>query len=107
LFAVRAQRRLLLFLAAVSVALALLQHVAGGLDLVLSVAPVLLVFGIALSGKLPGEKWLLARHAARQPRRRRPPRPHWIRDREQQLVSLIERSPRLLRGPPSPVAAHC
>jgi hypothetical protein len=104
---VRAQRRLLLFLAAVSVALALLQHLTGGIELVLSVAPVLLVFGIALSGKLPGEKWLLARHAARRARRRRPPQPHWTRDRERSLASLIERSPRLLRGPPASAAAHC
>jgi hypothetical protein len=104
---VRAQRRLLLFLAAVSIALALLQHVAGGLELVLAVAPALFVFGIALSGKLPGEKWLLARHAPRQRRRRRAPRPHWTREREQQLVSLTERSPRLLRGPPASAAAHC
>jgi hypothetical protein len=103
---VRAQRRLLLFLAAVSVALALLQHVAGGVDLVLGVSPVLLVFGIALSGKLPGEKWLIARHVARPPRRRRA-RVHWTREREQQLISLIERSPRLLRGPPASAAAHC
>jgi hypothetical protein len=103
---VRAQRRLLLFLAAVSVGLALLQHVAGGAELVLSVAPVLLVFGIALSGKLPGEKWLLARHAARRARRRRPRRPHWTREREQSLASLIERSPRLLRGPPASALAH-
>jgi hypothetical protein len=103
---VRAQGRLLLFLVAVSVGLTLLQHVTGGgLELVLSVAPMLLVFGIALSGKLPGEKWLLARHAARRPRRRRPPRPHWTRDRERSLASLIERSTQLLRGPPSPAAA--
>jgi hypothetical protein len=102
-----AQRRLLLFLAAVSVGLALLQHVVGGAELVLSVAPVLLLVGIALSGKLPGEKWLLARHAARRPRRRRPRRRHWTRERERSLASLIERSPRLLRGPPSLAAAHC
>jgi hypothetical protein len=99
---------LLLFLAAVSVGLTLLQHVAGGLDLVLSVAPVLFVFGIALSGKLPGEKWLLARHASRRPpRARRRSRLHWTREREQQLASLIERSPRLLRGPPASAAAYC
>jgi hypothetical protein len=102
----RAQRRLLVFLAAVSVGLAVLQHLTGGLDLVLSVAPVLLVLGIALSGKLPGEKWLLARHA-RRPRRRRPPRRHWTRDRDQSLASLIERSPRQLRGPPMSAVAPC
>ena len=103
----RAQRWLLLFLAAVSVGLALLQHLTGGgLELVLSVAPALLVFGIALSGKLPGEKWLLARHASKRLPRRRRTRPHWTRERELPLASLIERSPRLLRGPPSPAAAH-
>jgi len=104
---VRAQRRLLLFLAAVSVGLALLQHLTGGgLELVLSVAPALLVFGIALSGKLPGEKWLLALLASKRLPRRRRTRPHWTRERELPLASLIERSPRLLRGPPSPAAAH-
>jgi hypothetical protein len=105
---VRAQRRLLLFLAGVSAAVMLLQHVAGGSDLVLAISPALLAFGILVSGRLPGEKWLVERRrAASPPRRRRAPRRHWTRERERALISLIERSPRLLRGPPSPAAAHC
>ncbi len=103
----RAQRRLLLFLAALSVAVAALQHVAGGLDLVLAVSPALLIFGILVSGWLPGEKWIVARQKAVRPRRRRAPRRHWTRLRERALTSLIERNPRLLRGPPVVSAAHC
>lgn len=102
----RAQRRLLLFLAALSVAVAVLQHVAGGLDLVLAVSPALLIFGILVSGWLPGEKWIVARRAARRPQRRRRAQPRWTRLRDRALVSLIERSPRQLRGPPSAAAAH-
>ena len=86
----------------------MLQHVAGGLDLVLAVSPALLIFGILVSGWLPGEKWIVARHMKARPRRRRrAPRRHWTRDRERALASLIERSPRLLRGPPVVFAAHC
>lgn len=103
----RAQCRLLLFLAALSVAVAVLQHVAGGLDLVLAVSPALLIFGILVSGWLPGEKWMVACQRAARPRRRRAPRRHWARSRERALASLIERIPRQLRGPPSAAAAHC
>jgi hypothetical protein len=98
----------LVFLAGVSAAVMLLQHVAGGSDLVLAVSPALLAFGILVSGRLPGEKWLVERRRAALPSpRRRAPRRHWTRDRERALASLIERSPRLLRGPPSQAAAHC
>jgi hypothetical protein len=103
----RARRRLLLFLAALSVAVAVLQHVAGGLDLVLAVSPALLIFGILVSGWLPGEKWIVARHATRRPQRRARRQPHWTRQRERALVSLIERIPAQLRGLPSATAAHC
>ena len=97
----------MLFLAVVATVVAVLQHFAGGVELVFFAAPCLLMAGLLLAGRMPGERWILARRSAASPRRLRPARRRFPRGRERALASLIERSPSLLRGPPAPVAARC
>jgi hypothetical protein len=104
---VRAQRRLLLFLAVLAAAVAVLQPLAGGAEVVLYAAPALLLLGLLLSDRLPGESWILARRSPPGRPRRRLALRHWTHDRDRALASLIERSPRLLRGPPAAPAARC
>jgi hypothetical protein len=71
-------------------------------EAVLYLAPFLLVAGLLLSGRYVGEERILAR-------RRAPSVPKlqmggWSSLREQPLASLVERTPRTLRGPPALVA---
>jgi len=67
---------------------------------VLYAAPFLLLLGLLLSGRFIGEEAILARRAtpARLPR---PVRRRWSLVRERPLASLLDRSTRLLRGPPA------
>jgi hypothetical protein len=101
---VRAERRALLLLAAAAVVLAVLHHVTGAGEFVLYGGPALLIAGLLLSGRYVGEERILARRAAAAPLPR-PERRTWVRTRERALASLLDRSPRLLRGPPAPAAA--
>ena len=57
-----------------------------------------------MSGRYVGEERILARRLAPRPRLRAA-RQSWARLPERPLTSLLERSPRLLRGPPAPSAA--
>ena len=69
-------------------------------ELALTLAPLLLVAALPLSGLFPGEALIVARRALRGRRPRagaRPLDPHPSR-RARRL--LLERSPRTLRGPP-------
>jgi heme A synthase len=102
---VRAERRTLLSLTVATVLLSGLQAVTGIADLVLYAAPLLLIVGFLLSGRYVGEDRILALRQAAPRRRTVEPRRHWSHARDRALSSLLERSPRLLRGPPAPVAA--
>jgi hypothetical protein len=101
---VRAERRALLFLAAAAVLLAAAMGVTGAFELLLYGGPLLFITGTLLSGRFIGEERILARRTAPTPRLRAA-RQSWARLRERPLASLLERSPRLLRGPPAPTAA--
>ena len=93
-----------MLLAAAAVVLAVLHHVTGATEVLLYGGPALLIAGLLLSGRYVGEDRILARRAAAPPLPR-PQRRAWPRLRERALASLLERSPRLLRGPPAPAAA--
>jgi hypothetical protein len=84
--------------------LAVLALVALGLlladaQLALIVLPTVLVVAIPLSGAFLGEALIVARRALRTPRLR-PVRARWASTDRVAPVSLLERSPRTLRGPP-------
>ena len=93
-----------MLLAAAAVLLAALMGATGSFELVLYGGPLLFLTGLLLSGRFIGEERILARRAA-PARRLRAARQTWARLRERPLASLLERSPRLLRGPPAPAAA--
>ena len=105
---VRSPRRLALAIGA-TFALALVvgaaaAGVSGALDVALYAAPFLVIAALLLSGRFIGEERILARRAAPTPRLRAERR-SWARLPERSLASLLERSPRLQRGPPAPAAA--
>jgi hypothetical protein len=84
----------------------ILQAVTGNPDLVLHLTPLFLLGGLVLAGRFVGEDRIVARHrAAITPARVRRPRVRWRSCAERSLASLLERSPRLLRGPPASFAA--
>jgi hypothetical protein len=93
-----------MFLAAAAVLLAAVMGITGSFELLLYGGPVLFLTGLLLSGRFIGEERILARRAIPAPRLRAVRR-IWPRLRERPLASLLERSPRLLRGPPAPAAA--
>jgi hypothetical protein len=72
-------------------------------ELALYAAPFLRLLGLLLSGRFVGEDAILARRERPAPRLRPLPR-RWAARRERPLVSLLERSPRLERGPPTVIA---
>jgi hypothetical protein len=74
--------------------------VLGGSDVVLYLGPFLLVAGLLLSGRYVGEERILAfrRARGRLPKLRVT---GWPALPERPLASLIERTPRTLRGPPA------
>ena len=97
------QRRLNACLTAAALALALAQAVAGGAEVLLAAAPLLLLAGLLLCGRYVGEERIvarLARHVAARPARRRAAR--WRPVVEHEPVSLLARAARLERGPPAP-----
>jgi hypothetical protein len=93
-----------MLLAAAAVLLAAVMGVTGAFELVLYGGPLLFITGMLLSGRFIGEERILARRRVAPPRLRAA-RQTWARLRERPLTSLLERSPRLLRGPPAPSAA--
>jgi hypothetical protein len=100
---VRAERRALMLLAAAAVLLAAVMELTGSFDLMLYGGPALLIAGFLLSGRYVGEERILARRIAPPPRLRAA-RQSWSHLRERALTSLLERTPRLERGPPAPSA---
>jgi hypothetical protein len=93
-----------MLLAAAAVLLAAVMGVTGSFELLLYGGPLLFITGLLLSGRFIGEERILARRAV-PAARPRAARQRWTRLRERALASLLERSPRLLRGPPAPAAA--
>src|SRR3954454_6508372 len=99
-------RRLLTAMALLALACAVLQAVSGDAQLVLHLTPLFLIGGLLLAGRYVGEERIVARwRAALAQRRPRPVRVRWQPRAERALATLLERSPRLLRGPPAVVAA--
>jgi hypothetical protein len=94
----RTPRALLLLLGCAALAVAGVQGLTGMQELVFFAAPFLLLVGLLLSGRFIGEAAILARR--RPPLRRRPAARRWTLVAEDALGSLLERSSRLLRGPP-------
>ena len=92
-------------LAAAAVLLAAVMGVTGSFELLLYGGPLLFITGLLLSGRFIGEERILARRAAPPAPRLRAARQTWAWLRELPFASLLERSPRLLRGPPAPAAA--
>jgi hypothetical protein len=72
----------------------------GDAELAFTVAPALLVVALPLAGRFPGEALIVARRVVRA-LRPRPVRALWPRHRALALATLLERSPRCLRGPPA------
>jgi hypothetical protein len=93
---VRAHCRLLLSLSAVAVLAALVHWFTGAAEELLTFAPFLLMAAFLLAGRFPGERWIAARMRTASPGRER-----WPRGHERALAAWLERSPRLLRGPPA------
>ena len=101
--AVRSSRKLLLALTLAAIIVAALQNLAGLADAALYAAPLLLLVGLLLGGRYVGEDRLLAL-GARPPRRRRDALSRrWPRVSLLPPLSLLERSPHRLRGPPAPL----
>jgi hypothetical protein len=100
----RSHRALLTLLGCAALAVAAAQGLTGVSELALYAAPFLLLLGLLLSGRFVGEEAILARRVAAAPRLRPLPR-RWPSRRQRALVSLLERSPRLERGPPVVIAA--
>jgi hypothetical protein len=96
----RTPRALLLLLGSAALVIAAAQGVTGLSDLAFYGGPLLVVLGVLLSGRFIGERVILARRRAARGRLR-PARVRWSVVRERLLVSLLERSTRLLRGPPA------
>jgi len=94
----RTPRALLVLLGCAALALAAVQGLTGMQELVFYAGPILLVFGLLLSGHFIGEEAILARRS--QPPRLRPVARRWSTVLERPLVSLLDRSTRQLRGPP-------
>jgi hypothetical protein len=94
----RTPRALLVILGCAALALAAVQGLTGMQELVFYGGPILLLFGLLLSGRFIGEDAILARR--KTPVRLRPLARHWSPVLERPLGSLLERSTRQLRGPP-------
>jgi hypothetical protein len=101
-----AQRRFLVVMTVLAIAGAVLQAVTGDTALVLHLTPLFLIGGLVLAGRFVGEDRIVAlRRGAIALARARRVRTRWRHRAEQALASLLERSPRLLRGPPASFAA--
>ena len=96
----RTPRALLLLLGFAALLVAALQGLTGVTELAFYAGPFLLVLGLLLSGRFIGEDAILARRVAAVASPR-PARRRWSPRREHALASLLERSTRLLRGPPA------
>jgi hypothetical protein len=101
----RTPRALLLLLGFAALLVAGVQGLTGVTELAFYAGPFLLVLGLLLSGRFIGEDAILARRAKRTRPRLRPAPTRWPATRERPPASLLERSTRLLRGPPARAVA--
>jgi hypothetical protein len=99
-------RRFLACLTAFAALAAVAQGVSGMSELVLYLTPLFLIAALLLCGRYVAEERIVRRWRGgttdRAPRR---VRGRWRAVTEKALVSLLERSPRLERGPPAPASA--
>jgi hypothetical protein len=96
------QRRFLACLTAFAALAAVGQGLSGVSELALCLTPLFLIAALLLSGRYVAEDRILRRWRARAPHRRaRHARSRWQAVSERPLASLLERSPRLERGPPA------
>lgn len=70
------------------------------LEVALYAAPFLLLVGLLVLGRFPGERAILARRVAPTPPRLRPATRRWASCRERAYLSQLERTSHRLRGPP-------
>jgi hypothetical protein len=102
----RVQRRFLGCLTALALLAALAQGMSGVSELALYLTPLFLIAALLLCGRYIAEERIVRRWRATGPRRRqRRERSRWPAVSDTPLVSLLERSPRLERGPPALVSA--
>ena len=87
-------------LGCVAIAVSAAQGITGISELALYAAPFLLLLGLLLSGRFVGEEAILARRLRAAARLRPLPR-RWAALHARPLASLLERSTRLVRGPPA------
>jgi hypothetical protein len=101
------QRRFLVCMTAFAVLAAVIQAVSGMSELVLYLTPLFLIAALLLCGRYVAEERIVRRWRAHGAvhRRSRRERGRWPIVSETPLVSLLERSPRLERGPPALVSA--
>jgi hypothetical protein len=96
------QRRFVACLTGFAVVAALVQGVSGMTELALYLTPLFLIAALLLSGRYVAEERIVRRWRGGAPvRRLRPVRSRWRALSDVPLVSLLERSPRLERGPPA------
>jgi hypothetical protein len=100
------QRRFLVCLTGLAVLAALVQGIAGMTELVLYLTPLFLIAALLLCGRYVAEERIVRRwRGTAPPRRLRPVRNRWRAINDTPLVSLLERSPSLERGPPALASA--
>jgi hypothetical protein len=100
------QRRFLACLTALALVAALAQGMSGVSELVLYLTPLFLIAALLLCGRYIAEERIVRRwRATAPPVRFRRERSRWPAFAETPLVSLLERSPRLERGPPARACA--
>jgi hypothetical protein len=102
----RVQRRFLACLTVLAALAALAQGMSGVGELALYLTPLFLIAALLLCGRYVAEERIVRRWRAALPARRlRRVSGRWQTVRERPLVSLLERSPRLERGPPALASA--
>jgi hypothetical protein len=92
---------------AVAVLAAVVQAVSGMSELALYLTPLFLIAALLLCGRYVAEERIVRRWRAHSAIHRRPRRERgrWPVVSETPRISLLERSPRLERGPPALVSA--
>jgi hypothetical protein len=102
----RLQRRFLVCLTVVAAFAAVAQELSGVSTLVLYLTPLFVIAALLLCGRYVAEERIVRRwRTGFSHRRPREERGRWQAVSERPLVSLLERSPRLERGPPALVRA--
>jgi hypothetical protein len=99
------QRRFLGCLTALAALVALAQGMSGVGELALYLTPLFLIAALLFCGRYIAEERIVRRWRTTRPARPRRVRGRWRAIAETALVSLLERSPRLERGPPALTSA--